>query len=188
MRLSSREIRKRASAFGLPFAPAFAANGHSLRAGSEGSAPLPYREPEQSLSCMFKILLPSATTPHCTGLLPKMSDKTTNFDPDNHFDPDDPPAPEARKSLAHPEASNAKPEGWVKQETRSSPVGAAQESPCPKKSQGLKAISFESRTARLKSCPDTCPVLRSTIVFTQSCYSSVALLRASVPPWWRFSQ
>ena len=36
------------------------------------------------------------------------------------------PAPEARKSLAHPEASNAKPEGWVGYKVRSSPVGAAQ--------------------------------------------------------------
>jgi hypothetical protein len=57
------------------------------------------------------------------------------------------PAPQARKSLApgsptraifawrgggHPEASNAKPEGWVGYKMKSSPVGATHESPAPR--------------------------------------------------------
>ena len=50
----------------------------------------------------------------------------------NMFNPDNNRAPEARKSLAHPEARNAKPEGWVGHKMRSSPVGAAQENSAPR--------------------------------------------------------
>jgi hypothetical protein len=49
----------------------------------------------------------------------------------NALAPDNDPAPQARKSLAHPEASNAKPEGWVGHRMKSSPVGATQESHAP---------------------------------------------------------
>jgi hypothetical protein len=45
----------------------------------------------------------------------------------NALAPANVPAPEARKSLAHPEASNAKPEGWVGRKMESSPVGATQQ-------------------------------------------------------------
>jgi hypothetical protein len=147
---------------------------------------------------------------------------------------------EARKSLAHPEAKqpgpptravfacwggNAKPEGWVRHKTWSSPVGAAQENPRPtaalfpapklrattrqvsgheftravqlqnisgfspcSKPQGLKANLLGPHTARLKSCPDTCLVRGRTLLSTRSCGSSLAVLRVSVPPWWRLSR
>ena len=49
----------------------------------------------------------------------------------NTFSPDKNRAPEARNRLAHPEASNAKPEGWVRHTARSSPVGATQENAHP---------------------------------------------------------
>ena len=133
------------------------------------------------------------------------------------------PAPEARNRLAHPEASNAKPEGWVRHKKRSSPVGATQRehvpcspasfplpkphppatqvsgheftraaqpqnnlgfSPCEKDSQGLKANSSIPFTARLKSCPDTCLAIEEKTVVLNST-SPMAVLRASVPPWWR---
>jgi hypothetical protein len=50
----------------------------------------------------------------------------------NMLAPGNDPAPKARSRLAHPEASNAKPEGWVKHKMRLSPVGATQEGPAPR--------------------------------------------------------
>jgi hypothetical protein len=145
----------------------------------------------------------------------------------NVLNPNNHPAPEARNELAHPEASNAKPEGWVSQEMHLSPVGAAQGNSAPypiankvtsptlcppaiqvsghdlsravniqknmgfspgtKNFQGLKAISFRFRTARLKSCPDTCRSQGNNIVLFSSA-SPNALLRASVSPWWGLSR
>ena len=93
----------------------------------------------------------------------------------NSLTPDNDPAPEARKSLAHPEASNrgpqhragfacwggnAKPEGWVGHKMRSSPVGATHESSC-------KNLSAPPR-------------LRGG-------FAAKTFLRASVSPWWVFS-
>jgi hypothetical protein len=172
--------------------------------------------------------------------LPERSARTSALA--NALTPNNGPAPEARKSLApgpptraifawrgggHPEASNAKPEGWVSQEMHLSPVGAAQGNSAPypiankvtsptlcppaiqvsghdlsravniqknmgfspgtKNFQGLKAISFRFRTARLKSCPDTCRSQGNNIVLFSSA-SPNALLRASVSPWWGLSR
>jgi hypothetical protein len=171
----------------------------------------------------------------------------------NMLSPDNKRAPEARKSLAHPEASNAKPEGWVRHKTGVSPVGATQEgpdafrtanplpspklhpttkqahnvivieprdkykgttfsravrrlkilsfSPCLETPQGLKANHWRPYTARLKSCPDTCLSQGRQLVVAAHAPMIViqfpaphspsgnrpALLRAPVPPWWRFS-
>jgi hypothetical protein len=173
--------------------------------------------------------------------LPERPAKTSTLA--NALTPDNDPAPEARTSLApgpptraifawrgggHPEASNAKPEGWVGHKTQLSPVGAAQEGPAPRLTaneilspklcpttrqvsghevtravqpkknlgfspcdktlhQGLKAKFFLPDAARLKSYPDTCLAVRSKKVPSKDIHHPV-FLRASVPPWWRFSR
>ena len=60
-------------------------------------------------------------------------------------------------------------------------------SPCEKDSQGLKANPSRPFTARLKSCPDTCLAIEEKTVVLNST-SPMAVLRASVPPWWRLSR
>jgi hypothetical protein len=65
----------------------------------------------------------------------------------NMLAPGNDPAPKARSRLAHPEASNAKPEGWVKHKMRLSPVGATQEGFAPRLTAN-EILSF-------KFCPTT---------------------------------
>ena len=100
--------------------------------------------------------------------------------------PDTYPAPQARKSLAHPESRNVKLEGWIRARAVQ-PKKNLGFSPCHRTLQGLKAKFFLPQTARLKSCPDTCLAPGRQIVFTASRHSSLAFLRASVSPWWMFS-
>jgi hypothetical protein len=59
-------------------------------------------------------------------------------------------------------------------------------SPCHKTPQGLKAKVLLPRTARLKSCPDTCYHQRNRIVLLTNKFP-IAFLRASVSPWWGLS-
>ena len=135
----------------------------------------------------------------------------------NWLSPDNSRAPGARKSLAHPEASNAKPEGWVGyfpspkwHATRTQVSGheftrAVKTknilgfSPCQTNPQGLKARVLLPRTARLKSCPDTClshgcrfvvaaqmPIIViKSLAFHSRPNNHPAFLHASVSPWWR---
>ena|SRR6478609_9332865 len=66
------------------------------------------------------------------------------------------------------------------------PQNIAGFSPCKKDFQGLKANSSTPFTARLKSCPDTCPDQGNDLVLFSSA-PPTTLLHASVPPWWVFS-
>jgi hypothetical protein len=82
-------------------------------------------------------LIAPVQTNGVAAIMPERPARTSSFA--NALIPNNDPAPEARKSLApgpptraifawrgggHPEASNAKPEGWVGHKVQSSPVGA----------------------------------------------------------------
>jgi len=82
----------------------------------------------------------------------------------NMLAPGNDPAPKARSRLAQPEASNAKPEGWVKHKMRLSPVGATQEGPAPR----LTANEILSS----KFCPTTRQVSGHEFTrATKNCFS-----------------
>jgi hypothetical protein len=67
------------------------------------------------------------------------------------------------------------------------PQNIAGFSPCEKDFQGLKANSSMPFTARLKSCPDTCPDQGNDLVLFSSA-PPIAVLRVSAPPRWGLSR
>ena len=114
----------------------------------------------------------------------------------NKLSPDNNRAPEARKSLAHPEASNAKPEGWVGYKMRSSPVGAAPKEPVsrltaslfpsPKLRATRRQVSGHEFTRAVKPLKkkgfSPCTNL-SAPPRLRGGFAAKTFLRASVPPW-----
>ncbi len=84
--------------------------------------------------------------------------------------PDTYPAPQARKSLAQAESSNAKLEGWIRARAVQ-PKRDLGFSPYRKTPQGLNAKLLLSRTARLKSRPDTCLVRNKAVLFNSASHS-----------------
>ena len=55
-----------------------------------------------------------------------------------------------------------------------------------RETQGLKAVSLRAAVVRVNSCPDTYLAYACKMPMAQTYTLNIALLRASVSPWWMF--